>query len=113
VKADRPGGTDIDQPAGAPPQEGQAGAPPRPASADEAPLLWGRFRRDGPVVRGALIAAVVVFVVLPILLTFTVLTSGSDLSSWFDAMLSDIGDRLHAIGSQAPSGPDMGAPFPF
>jgi hypothetical protein len=113
VNADRPGVTDIGQPAGASPEEGQTGVPAKPASADEAPLLWGRFRRDGPVVRGALIAALVAFVVLPILATFTMLTSGSDLSTWFDSLLSGIGDRLHAIGSQAPPTPGIGAPFPF
>jgi hypothetical protein len=113
VNADRPGGTDLGRPARASPQEGRTGAPAQSASADEAPLLWGRFRRDGPVVRGALIAAMVVFVVLPIFATFTLLTSGSDLGTWFDSLLSDIGDRLHAIGSQAPPTPDIGAPFPF
>lgn len=113
MNADRPGGTDIGQPAGASPQEGQTGVPAQSASVDEAPLLWGRFRRDGPVVRGALIAAVVVFVALPIFATFTLLTSGSDLGTWFDSLLSDIGDRLHAIGSQAPPTPDIRAPFTF
>ncbi len=113
MNADRPGGTDIGQPAGASPQEGHTAVLAQSASAAEAPLLWGRFRRDGPVVRGALVAAMVVFVVLPIFATFTLLTSGSDLSTWFDSVLSDIGERLHAIGSQAPPTPDIGAPFPF
>ena len=65
------------------------------------------------MVRGALIAAVVVFVALPILLTFRMLSSGSDLGTWFDSVLSDIGERLHAIGSQAPPRPGVGAPWPF
>jgi hypothetical protein len=113
MKADRPG-TDTERPAGAPPQEGQVDAPAQAASADEAPLALGRFRRDGPVVRGALIAAVIVFIVLPILATWAMLSSEPDLGTWFDSVLSEIGERLRAIGSQAPTTrPGVGAPFPF
>jgi len=98
VSTDRPGGAEAGQPVGAPPEQLPAGAPAESGSTDDAPLLWGRLRRDGPVVRAALVAAVIVFIVLPILVTYAILTSGSDLSTLlnkqFNSLLSEIGNRL-------------------
>jgi hypothetical protein len=98
VSTDRPGGAGAGQPVRAPLEELPADAPVESGSTDDAPLLWGRLRRDGPVVRAALVAAVIVFIVLPIFVTFALLTSGSDLSTLlskqFNSLLSEIGNRL-------------------
>jgi hypothetical protein len=84
-------------PVGSAAEQSASGQTPTPTPTPEAEPEAAPI---SPRARAVFVVAVVVFLVIPALVMFTLLRSGSDLSNLFNSILSDLGKQLSGIGNR-------------